>query len=605
MATKNDFLTSASQKPNLIADAFEIETREGIPLMKGEVLNSDYVIKHQELIQNYLAYFTAYPDRFLDTIALKDSGFSLFFYQRILLRTLMRYRSVYVVAPRAAAKSFITILAMLLQCVFFPGTKRFICAPFQKQGAQIAKEKIGEIFTHFPLLKREVVGWQLKDPPGNYGVDKVQLTFRNRSIFDVVGAADSTRGGRRNGGLIDEVRDHDQDALESIVMPLMNVARRIPSTGKANDKEPNAQQAVMTSAGSKSSYAYSLLLDFFERSIIDPKSTFVMGFDYKIPLMHDLLDKEYLKKIQTSSSYDEATFFQEYMSLWGGSDKDSWFDYEKLTKYRKLKNPESKAMRTDRPNQFYIISADVGRINDATVATVFRVNVRNGGKFYASVVNIVVLGLDAIGKTFMMQAIDLKELIQRYDPREVIIDTNGLGIGLADEMIKEHYGRDGSVLPAYAFHNDDVYKAIQPPDAEPILYSLKANQTLNSQIAANAFTRIHSGLVQFLIDEREARNYLLSSKVGKKMSTEARIKRLMPHEMTTKLFLEMANLKVKSGSGVNIVLERINARFPKDKYSSFSYGLWRIREMEDVEQRRYQKKAKRAKRQLTFFTEGR
>ena len=40
---------------------------------------------------------------------------------------------------RAFSKSFISILAMFLQCVFIPGTRRFICAPNKKQGAQIAK----------------------------------------------------------------------------------------------------------------------------------------------------------------------------------------------------------------------------------------------------------------------------------------------------------------------------------------------------------------------------------------------------------------------------------------------------------------------------------
>jgi hypothetical protein len=79
----------------------------------------------------------------------------------------------------------------------------------------------------------------------------------------------------------------------------------------------------------------------------------------------------------------------------------------------------------------------------------------------------------------------------------------------------------------------------------------------------------------------------------------------MPHEMTTKLFEEMANLRLKkTGSSTDIVLEQINPRYPKDKYSSFAYGLWRIRELEEE----YTQKRRRrfggngeSKRQLTFF----
>jgi hypothetical protein len=51
-------------------------------------------------------------------------------------------------------------------------------------------------------------------------------------------------------------------------------------------------------------------------------------------------------------------------------------------------------------------------------------------------VNIKVLARTAETKTFTQQAIDVKRLIRDFQPREEVIDTNGLGVGLADEMIK-------------------------------------------------------------------------------------------------------------------------------------------------------------------------
>jgi hypothetical protein len=68
----------------------------------------------------------------------------------------------------------------------------------------------------------------------------------------------------------------------------------------------------------------------------------------------------------------------------------------------------------------------------------------------------------------------------------------------------------------------------------------------------------------------------------------------------------MANLRLKrTGNSTDIVLEQINPRYPKDKYSSFTYGLWRIKELEEE----YTKKRRRRfggatgkKRQLTFFS---
>lgn len=215
--------------------------KNGIEIEKGIVATEDYLRKNFDKIGEMLSIFTAYPDIFLDFITPEDSNFQLFFYQRITLRAIMRYRDIYVTAPRAFSKSFITILGLILQCIFMPGTKRFICAPGKGQSAQIAKEKIVEIYDRWPLIRKEVVGGEVSDTPGNFGKDYVTLKFRNGSQFDVVGALDSTRGGRRHGGLIDETRDHEEQPINEIVLPLMNVSRRLPDD-TVNENEPNQQR---------------------------------------------------------------------------------------------------------------------------------------------------------------------------------------------------------------------------------------------------------------------------------------------------------------------------------------------------------------------------
>ena len=169
--------------------------RDGIEIEKGVVLNEDYLKEHFDEIGDMFSIFSAYPDIYLDLIKPQDSNFELFFYQRITLRAVMRYKDIFITAPRAFSKSFITILGLILQCVFIPGTKRFICAPNKNQSAQIAKEKIVEIYDHWPLLRKEVIGGEISDTPGNFGKDYVTLKFRNGSQFDVVGALDSQRGG--------------------------------------------------------------------------------------------------------------------------------------------------------------------------------------------------------------------------------------------------------------------------------------------------------------------------------------------------------------------------------------------------------------------------
>ena len=588
----------------LIDQNIKVGEREGTIIDKGVILNESYLQENKINIGDVMSIFTAYPDVYLDLIKPQDSSFTLFFYQRITLRALMRFKDIYVTAPRAFSKSFITILAMILQCIFIPGTKRFICAPNKTQAAQIAKEKIVEIYDRWPLLRKEIIGGEISDTPGNFGKDYVTLKFRNGSQFDVVGALDSQRGGRRHGGLIDEVRDHEEGPINEVVLPLMNVSRRLPDNS-VNEREPNQQRIFMTSAGVKTSFAYDLLIDDFIDCIIHPESTFVFGCDYRVPVLHSLLDKTYINKLKTSSSFSEDSFAREYASIWSGSSEEAWFNFDKMSKYRKIKNPETHAISRANSEQFYLLSVDVGRLNDQTVCCVFRVNVSGEGKYYATLVNLYVLGRTAETKPFRIQAMDLKKIMRKFNPREVIIDTNGLGLGMADEMIQEQVDEFGNIYPAYGFANDDDYIKIQPKDAVRILYGIKANGPLNSKIHGNAYSRINGGMVRFLIKEQEAKNALLSTKQGQKMSVMQRVKRLMPHEMTTKLFEEMANLRLKkTGASMDIVLEQINPRYPKDKYSAFAYGLWRIKELEEEQAKRRRRRGNGMKRQLVFCSGG-
>ena len=170
-------------------------------------------------------------------------------------------------------------------------------------------------------------------------------------------------------------------------------------------------------------------------------------------------------------------------------------------------------------------------------------------------------------------------------------------------MIRTQTDEFGNTYPAYGFFNNDEYKRIQPKDAATILYCMKANGPLNSKIHSNAYTRLNSGMVRFLITEQEARSALLATKAGSKMSYEKRIKRLIPHELTTKFFEEMANLRLKK-TGLDITLEQINSRFPKDKYSAFAYGQWRIKELEEEAYKKIQRRSRMGGRLLIFFSGG-
>lgn len=120
-------VTLPSQK--LINTGISKVYRDGVELEKGVVLTEDRINQNKKLYEKYCNFFSAYPDLFIDKITPPDSSFKLFEYQRIFLRACMRYRYFFCTAPRAFSKSFISILALILKCIFQPRSKLFICAP--------------------------------------------------------------------------------------------------------------------------------------------------------------------------------------------------------------------------------------------------------------------------------------------------------------------------------------------------------------------------------------------------------------------------------------------------------------------------------------------
>lgn len=167
-------------------------------------------------LRKQFGFWKGYPDLFLDAILPKESNFCFYFYQRVFLRIAMRYKLIYATFTRAFSKSFLSIIIEYLKCIFYPGAKQFITTGGKGQAAQIAEEKIKEIWGIWPILKNELLtksGWSFQK-------DGVTLTFRNGSILDVVGMRDSTRGGRRHGGLVEEVILVDGTKLNEVIIPL-------------------------------------------------------------------------------------------------------------------------------------------------------------------------------------------------------------------------------------------------------------------------------------------------------------------------------------------------------------------------------------------------
>lgn len=328
------------------------------------------------------------------------------------------------------------------------------------------------------------------------------------------------------------------------------------------------------------------------QSVLDPDEVMIMGGTYKIPIMEGLLDEDFVDQLKLSGSYEEDSFEREFESRWTGDTDNAFFSTEVFEKHRVLQLAEDSYQAKGKRGElvpYYVIGIDVGRLGCTSEAVVFRVNPApdNAAGSVKSVVNIFTYD----SEHFEEQAIALKKLYYRYKGAPLVIDANGLGIGLIDFMVKSQIDPEtGEILAPFGVINDDdgIYKKYRTPDTEmDAMYLIKANAPVNTEMYSFAQAQMASGRVKFLIDEAAAKNNLLETKKGANMKPHERNEYLRPYIATTILKEQMANL-VQNNDGVNIILKQSSRGIKKDKVSAFLYGLYFIKK--EDEGRRKKKK---------------
>lgn len=547
------------------------------------------------IIRQYVAFWREYPDIFVEFLCGSNpENFHLFFYQRVFLRAVMRHRYAYATFPRAYSKSFLSVLILMLRCVLFPGAHLFVTTGGKEQAAGIAREKAEELCKLIPGLRNEI-DWSRGASKASKNM--VEYIFKNGSKLDIMAAQQSSRGKRATGGLVEECILVDQTILNEVIIPTMNVDRRLSDGSRHEEEVINKSQIFVTTAGWKNSYAYEKLIQTLIQQIIDPDQAVVLGGTWRVPVMEKLLRKSFIEELKLDGTYNDSSFAREYESEWSGDAENAFFSAEKFDKHRVLLQPEYEFSGRSNKSAYYVLGVDVGRKGCTTEVCVFKVTPQAQGTSLKTLVNIYSWDEEH----FESQAINIKRLFYKYKARKIAIDANGLGIGLIDYMVKSQIDPEsGELLPDFGVENDEdnFYKKFKTPDTETdAMYLIKANAPINTEAHTYVQTQLSSGKIKFLIDENQAKTKLMGTKMGQNMDSSKRAEYLKPFTLTTILREQMLNL-VEENEGVNIILKQSSKNIKKDKFSAFEYGLYYIKQEEDKKKRR----KKRNIAEMMFFT---
>lgn len=507
----------------------------------------------------FCSYSRWYPDIFLDLIKPQKGGLNLHLDQRIYLRVMLRFTSFYGVFPRGYGKTFDEVLASILACVFFPEISISLSAQTKENAADLLKEKFNEIMRFYPMLKNEV-------EKSNFAKGDALIVFRNGARLDNLANSQTSKGQRRKRMNMEESALIDNDTFLDALLPIVEVPRVCVGEYSITDPEElNQQINFFTTAGFKGSDEYQRSVDMV-KDMVNLNGKIVLGSSFWLPCWYGRGSTK-SQIFQKKHDMTMISFAQNYESKWVGASNGALVNINKLISCRSLSSPILKSSNID--DEFYL-GVDVARSqntnNNQSFISVVKVN-RTKDK--SKIVSLDLVNLINIPNilNFTAQACVVKKIKILYNASGVIVDGNGLGAGLIDELCKESFDpATKESLGCWDTINDTNVPEV-PDIAEKILYNLKA-QSAQSEIVTNFIDIVDSGKLRIL-EKRQQSDF--SEKEYDDFDNC-----VAPYLQTDVLFEEIANLKLKHLNNGGVTIEKVVNKLDKDRVSATIYVLWYI-----------------------------
>ena len=540
-------------------------------------IEKDKEQKIMETVAWRAGYYRANPQRFVSEVL----GIHLKLFQKILIWAMMYFNFAMYLAARGQGKTYLTALFCCVRCILFPGTKIVVSSGTLKQANEVLLKIQDDFMKRSPILCSEI-------EKCNIGQNDAVISFRNTSWIKTRTSSENSRSARANIIIVDEFRMVDESVLNTVLRKFLTSPRQPKYLEKPEYRhlQERNKEIYMSSAYFKSSWAYkkaqSYTLSFFD----DKKKYFICGLPYQVSVKEGLLSREQIEDEMSELDFNELVQSMEMECLWFGDTDGSLFNFDALASRRKIRNAFL-------PLEFYgdkfpmpklgasekrILSVDVALMkstkkkdNDAA-AIYLNSLVQTSGTSYQS--NFV------MGETFEGLTTDELGLIvmryfYRYNCTDLVIDTNGLGLGVFDFIIKDQYDPDtGETYKALTCCNDkDMADRCKVKDAKQVVWAVKATAKFNNEICVLLRNGIQNGKINFLISEQNADDVLKETYKGySKLSLSEKVKMKVSYLQTTMAIYELVKLEHEVKDG-NIKVKEVSG-MRKDRYSSIAYSYW-------------------------------
>ena len=540
-------------------------------------IEKDKEQKIMETVAWRAGYYRANPQRFVSEVL----GIHLKLFQKILIWAMMHFNFAMYLAARGQGKTYLTALFCCVRCILFPGTKIVVSSGTLKQANEVLLKIQDDFMKRSPILCSEI-------EKCNIGQNDAVISFRNTSWIKTRTSSENSRSARANIIIVDEFRMVDESVLNTVLRKFLTSPRQPKYLEKPEYRhlQERNKEIYMSSAYFKSSWAYkkaqSYTLSFFD----DKKKYFICGLPYQVSVKEGLLSREQIEDEMSELDFNELVQSMEMECLWFGDTDGSLFNFDALAGRRKIRNAFL-------PLEFYgdkfpmpklgasekrILSVDVALMkstkkkdNDAAALYINNLVQTNNTSYQSN----FVLGETYEGLTTDELGLIVMRYFYRYNCTDLVIDTNGLGLGVFDFIIKDQYDPDtGETYKALTCCNDkDMADRCKVKDAKQVVWAVKATAKFNNEICVLLRNGIQNGKINFLISEQNADDVLKETYKGySKLSLSEKVKMKVSYLQTTMAIYELVKLEHEVKDG-NIKVKEVSG-MRKDRYSSIAYSYW-------------------------------
>lgn len=513
----------------------------------------------------FVSWAKWYPDRFIELFKSEESNMQLHYDQRIFMRCDIRFQSMYGVFSRGYAKTYTEVLDDFIVAILNPNITLSVTAQTRENAAALLQDKTNEILTHYPLLENEI---EYK----RFSKNDAIIKMKNGATITNLANAQTSKGRRRHRIKIEESALLNNALFEDALAPIVEVPRTTSgSLALVDPEEMNFQIHFFTTSGYRGSdeFARSVRMVNGMRNLT---GDIVLGSSWRLPCYYGRGSSktQILKKKRNSNP---IFFAQNYEQKWVGCADNALVDVNKLMATRTLEEPILEAqMETDE----YYIGVDVARSentnNNQSAIVVIKVIRNPVNKRVAELQVVNVFGVTN-KMNFKNQACMIKKLKNQYHAKMVIVDGNGLGSGLVDQLLLDSYDEiTGNYIGCFDTINTD--NKPENPNAEKCLFDMKA-QGYQTKVVSYFINAVDSGMLKMLIRKQE-QDFTDKER-------EFYDRNVLPFVNTELLFMEIANLKLKVMSGNNLTVEKVVKKIDKDKFSALSYCIFYILEFTNQE----------------------